>query len=205
MNQLLGQLGNLHRLPHIQHEHITTLPHGTSLDHQLSGLGNGHEVAGDLRVGHSHRPTVANLLVEARNHRARGAQHITETHHGEARLVDVMYRVISAKKYRRSFTTQRLQNHLCHTLGTAHHIGGPHSLVGRDQNEVGHPGLHRRLGGVHGAKHIIKHAFRDIVFHHGHMLVRRCVVDRLHLPGAHHVQQALGITDGAHDRHQPHR
>src|SRR5690606_19640108 len=64
------QLDNSHRLAHIQHEHVTALPHGTRLDHQLRRLGDGHEVAGDARMGHGDRAATADLLAEARDHRA---------------------------------------------------------------------------------------------------------------------------------------
>ncbi len=70
MDHFFRQLGNLHRLPHIQYEHIAALAHGASLNHQLSRFGDGHEVAGDIGMGNRNRPTLANLLVKTRNHRA---------------------------------------------------------------------------------------------------------------------------------------
>ncbi|MNC74299.1 hypothetical protein D3C75_1256300 [compost metagenome] len=71
MNHLLGQFHNFHRLAHVQHEHIATLAHGAGLNYQLRGLGNGHEVAGDLGVGDGKRAARLDLLVEQWNHRPR--------------------------------------------------------------------------------------------------------------------------------------
>ncbi len=70
VNQLFSKLGDLDRLAHIQHKHIATLPHRAGLDHQLRRLRNGHEITGDLRMRHRHRPARANLRVEARYDRA---------------------------------------------------------------------------------------------------------------------------------------
>ena len=63
------QIDDAHRLTHIEHEHIATLPHGTRLDDQLRSLGDRHEVPDHIRVRHRHRAALADLLLEERHHR----------------------------------------------------------------------------------------------------------------------------------------
>ena len=48
------------------------------LHDELAGLGDGHEEALDLRVGHGHRPALLDLAPEQRHHAAGGVQHIAE-------------------------------------------------------------------------------------------------------------------------------
>src|SRR3990167_2943602 len=100
VDHLLRQLDNLYRLAHIQHEHITALPHSPRLNHQLRGFGDGHKIAGDIRMSDGDRPTLTDLLTEKRNNRARRPQHITETHHGETGLVDPMHRLAITEQHR---------------------------------------------------------------------------------------------------------
>ncbi|MNH29171.1 hypothetical protein D3C79_893840 [compost metagenome] len=69
VDHFLSQLHDPHRLPHVQHENISALPHGTGLYHQLRSFGNGHEIAGDLGMGYGERATGLDLLVEQRNDR----------------------------------------------------------------------------------------------------------------------------------------
>ncbi|MNK91773.1 hypothetical protein D3C87_1118880 [compost metagenome] len=64
MNHLLGELDNPHRLPHVQYEDITALPHGTCLNNQLRGFGNCHEVSSDLWVGDRQWPPRLDLFVK---------------------------------------------------------------------------------------------------------------------------------------------
>ncbi|MNO99511.1 hypothetical protein D3C76_912820 [compost metagenome] len=69
VNHLFRQFDDPHRLAHVEHEHIAALAHRARLDHQLRGFGDGHEIAGDLRVGDGQWATGLDLLVEQRNHR----------------------------------------------------------------------------------------------------------------------------------------
>ena len=130
-----GQVGNAHRIAHVQHKHLTAARHAAGLDHQLSGLRDQHEVANDVGVGDGDRPAGADLLLEQRHHRARRAQHIAKAHHRE-------------HGFGASALRRRLKNQLGRPLGRAHHIGGPHRLVGGDQ----HAGLNLQTqrGAGHG-------------------------------------------------------
>ena len=43
-----GEIGDTHRLAHVEHEHVPALCHRARLQHQLRGLGDRHEVADDV-------------------------------------------------------------------------------------------------------------------------------------------------------------
>ena len=77
-NHPLCQVGNLHRLTHVKHEDLTAMTLGTSLQHQLTGLRYQHEETHDIRVCHSHRTTILDLLSKQRDDTTVRSQHITE-------------------------------------------------------------------------------------------------------------------------------
>ncbi|MNF85774.1 hypothetical protein D3C84_681850 [compost metagenome] len=143
--------------------------------------------------------------MKQRNHRTRRAQHIAEAHHGEPGLVDARDIRLFAQQYRRNLPTQRLKGHLGKPLGTAHHIGGAYRLVGRDQHEIGDTRLQCGLRSIKRTHHIVQHAFGDIVLDHWNVLVRGGVIDGVHAPGFHDIQQFMGMTNGPQDRQQPDR
>ncbi|CRP55877.1 hypothetical protein PAERUG_P18_London_17_VIM_2_04_10_03768 [Pseudomonas aeruginosa] len=205
VNHFLGKLQNLHRWPHVQHEHIPALPHRAGLDDQLGRLGNGHEVTGDARVGDRHRSATLDLLAEQRDDRARRAEDVAEADHGETGLVDLVHTLLVAEKDRCRLVAERLQHHLRQAFGATHHIGRSHRLVGGDQHEVLHADLHRRLHRMQGAHHIVEDPLGNVVLDDGYMLVGCGVIDGVDLPGAHHVDQALWIAHRAEDRQQVHR
>lgn len=205
VDHLLGELQDLHRRPHVQHEYISALPHRTGLDDQLRCLGNGHEVTGDARVGDRHRAAALDLLAEQRNDRTGRTEDVAEADHGETGLVDVMHVLPIAEQHRCRFVAERLKDHLRQALGAAHHIGRSHRLVGGNQHEVLHADLHRGLHRMQGAYHVVENALGDVVLDDRHMLVGRRMVDGIDLPGTHHVHQALGIAHRTEDRQQVHR
>ncbi|MNZ53187.1 hypothetical protein D3C78_710580 [compost metagenome] len=202
MHHLLRQLGDLHRLAHVQHEHVAACAHRAGLDHQLRRFRDGHEVAGDFRVGHGDRPAALDLLAEQRNHRAGRAQHVAETHHGEARAVGHRRLALHIEQCHLLLGGQRLQDQLGHALGAAHHVGRAHRLVGGNQHEVAHPGAQRGLRGMQGAHGVVQHALGDVVLDHRHMLVGGGVIDGVDPPGTHHIQHPRGVAHRAEDRHQ---
>ncbi|MCY1524827.1 hypothetical protein D9M68_597810 [compost metagenome] len=141
------------------------------------------------------------LLTEKRNHRAGRSQDIAETHHGETGLVHLANATIAIQG-RRSLSAQCLQHHFRQPLGAAHDIGRPHRLVGRDQHEIRHTRLDRRLRGIQGAQQIVQHPLGDVVLHHRHMLVGRRVINGIHLPGSQYILQPHRIANRAEYRHQ---
>ncbi|MNH34177.1 hypothetical protein D3C79_947540 [compost metagenome] len=127
--------------------------------------------------------------MEQRNHRSRGAQHVTKADHGEAGFIHLRNLAAVAKQYRRHFATQGLQGHFGEALGTAHDVGGAHGLVSRNKHEVCNASLQRSLGGVQGANNIVQQAFCDIVLNHRNVLIGRSVIHSVDSPGFHDIKQ----------------
>src|SRR5690606_20144619 len=98
----------------------TPFAHRTGLKHQLTRLGDGHEETRDFRVCYGDRTTLLNLLLEHRNYRAVGTQHISKTGGDKTGLEFTQLRQRVA---------QRLYIDLCNTLGATHDVRGVDSLI----------------------------------------------------------------------------
>src|SRR4030042_3381736 len=75
-DEIPGHVGDFDRRAHVQNKYLAPLTHGPSLKNQLAGLGNGHKVAGDFRMGDGYRAQTLDLLFEKMNHAAFTADHI---------------------------------------------------------------------------------------------------------------------------------
>ena len=199
LHHAAGQVMNAHRLAHVKHKNIAASAHGAGLDHQLRRFRDAHEKAGDVGVRERDGPAVFDLLAKQRHHRTAGTQHITKAHHrkagtrpGGASAVCIDSRVQ---------LSQRLQNHFCQALGGAHDVGGPHGLVGADQNKVLHPVARSRLGTHQRAPHVVAQALCRVVLYQGHVLVSGRMVQRVRLPGVHDLVHTHLVT---HRRQQGH-
>ena len=64
------QIGDFHRLAHVEHDDFAAVAGQPGLQHQLHRFRYGHEKARDFRVGHRHRAASRNLFAEFRNHAA---------------------------------------------------------------------------------------------------------------------------------------
>ena len=64
LNHATGKVHNLDRATHVKHVDLSPITHDGRLQHQLAGLGNGHEVAGDVWMGHRQRSSICQLLLE---------------------------------------------------------------------------------------------------------------------------------------------
>ena len=191
VDQAPRQIVDTHRTPHVKHEHIATLGHGTCLQHQLPSLGYGHEVADDVPVGDRDRTAATDLLLKQRHDRTRGSQHVAEAHHAEARLGGPLL--------------QRLQDELRQAFGGAHDVRRVDRLVGRDQHEGFNPGLERRFRGVPGADHVVVNAFDHVVLDDRHVLVSGGVVDGLHAERGQDLAHPVPVMRIAQERHDLHR
>ena len=74
----LGEVGNLHRLAHVEDEDLTTVAHGASLEDELAGLGDEHEVTDDFRIGDRDGTAFFDLTFEERDDRAVGTEDIAK-------------------------------------------------------------------------------------------------------------------------------
>ena len=156
VNHTLGQVSNLHRFTHVEDENLTAMALGTSLQHQFTSLWYQHEESDDIRMSHGQRTSILNLFTEQRNHRTIRTQHITESRGHKLGLY---------------LLVQRLHIDLTDTLRTAHHIGGVHSLVGRDHDKFLHPVFHGHIGNHLCAIDIVQNSLRGVVLHHRNVLI----------------------------------
>ena len=183
MDHGAGEVGDLHRGAHVEHEHLAARGHGAGLNHELGGLGDRHEVADDLRVGDGDRPAMLDLAAEALDHRARGIEHVAEPDHGEQGGASALLR-------------QRLEDQLGQALAGAHDIGGPDRLVARHEHEALHAQLPGGLGQNQRAKGVVLQAGEGVQLDDRHMLIGGGVIDHLDLE----------VADGAgHDLAVEHR
>ena len=77
-DQVAGQGVDLHRGAHVEDEDLAPVGIGAGQHHEADGLGDGHEVADDIRVGHRDGAALGDLLLEEGDHRAVGAQNVSE-------------------------------------------------------------------------------------------------------------------------------
>jgi hypothetical protein len=121
-DQVARQVDDLHRLAHVQHQHLPAFADGRGLQHQARGFGDGHEVANDVRVRDGHRAAPGDLFLELGDHAAAAAQHVAKAHRHQA-----CARVLGR---------QAAEHHLGGAFGGTHHIGRVDRLVGADQHEA---------------------------------------------------------------------
>ena len=140
------------------------LRHGAGLNHQLGGLGNGHEVARHVRVRHGHRPAGLDLLAEAAHDGARAVEHVAEADHGE-----------NGGAAARGLG---LQHQLGQALARAHDVGRAHRLVGRDENDALDAVAVGAFGQHAGAEYIVGEADDGVLLDDRHVLVGGGVVAR---------------------------
>src|SRR5439155_13811702 len=66
-NQVSRHVDNPDRPPHVEHENLATLSHGSRLENELGGLGDGHEVSRDVGMRYADRAAPLDLPLEQRN------------------------------------------------------------------------------------------------------------------------------------------
>ena len=189
-----GQIDDADRLAHIENEDLASTGHGTGLQHQLGGLGDGHEIAGDIGVGHGQRAPGRQLAPKQRHHAPAGTQHIAKADHAEA----------GRRAMRGCLCGHRLQHQFRHAFAGAHDIGWPDGLVGGDQHKTGNPTGYCGLRHVQRAKHIVVDAHRRVGLHNRNMFVGRGMVNRMGAVGLAYLMQPLHIGHTAQQRHQLH-
>ena len=176
MDHGAGQVGDAHRLAHVEHEHVAAARHRTGLHDELGRFRDEHEVANDVGVGDGDRPARRDLAAEQRHHRARGTEHVAEADHREHRARAVAHR-------------GRLEDELGGALRGAHHVGRPHRLVGGDEDAGFGAGVERGTRDGERAEDVVAQPLLHVRFHDRHVLVGRSVIDRLHAVLAHHRAQ----------------
>ena len=157
------EVDDLHRLAHVEDEHLAALPHRARLQDQPGRLGDQHEVARRLRVGDGQLPRGHQLLAEDRDHAPHAAEDVAEPDGDEHRRPLPVGDVVD--------------DQLRQPLRRPHHVRRAHRLVRRDENEPLHPELRGRLRHDARPQHVRLHRLHGVDLHHRHVLVRRRVED----------------------------
>src|SRR5688572_9022804 len=184
-DQRLRQVDDPDRLAHIEDEDFAAVPHGSGLEDQLDGLGDRHEEARDLGMGHRHGAAALDLLLEQRDDAAAGLQYVAEAH-GQ---------VLGG-----AGPVQALEQQLRHALGAAHHAQRLHGLVGRDEHEHLGAVLAGKVGHHLRAEHVRLERLDGIALHHRDVLVRGRMKNRVRRGLLEDSADALLVHDVADDR-----
>ncbi len=114
LDEVLGEVKDLDRVAHVEHEDIAAVAHGCRLDDKAHSLRDRHEIAHNVRVRHRDGTARQNLILEQRNDRTVRTEDIAEAHR---------------HKFRLGFLAERLHDHLAQTLRRTHDVRRVDSLV----------------------------------------------------------------------------
>ncbi len=177
-----GEVQDPDRLAHLEDQQLAVAAEAGQ-QHQAHRLGDRHQVAPALGVGHGHGAAARDLLLEERHDAAGAAEHVAEADRGEA-----------GARPRRVV----LQEELGHPLGGAHHARGVHRLVRRDEHEALHPQPVGRPHEVQAAGHVVLDGLLRGVLHERHVLVGGGVDDVVRTVLGEELLDARGVADVDH-------
>ena len=218
-DQVAGQGVDLDRGTHVEDKDLSPVGIGAGQHDETDGLGNGHEVADDIRVGHGHGAAFGDLLAEERNDRTVGAQDVAEAHGDELGpdvlqgLGDVLTAVGLIPQVGEEagqlggfsgldLRVEGLDDHLTDALAGAHDIRGVHGLVGGDQDKALTAVNHGGIGGLIGAEGVVLNRLTGAVLHEGDMLMGRSVINDLRPVIGKDLKHPSAVADGADEGHE---
>src|ERR1039457_7100771 len=178
-DEIAGQIQNPDRLAHVQNEDLATLAHGGSLNDELGGLRDRHEVPAHLWMRDGDGLARGDLLFEKGKHASVAAQDVAETDG------DIL----------RAAVLEGVDQQLGDALGNAHDAGRADRLVGRDHDEVGDPVLRGGDGDIPGPDHVVLDGFEHVGLHQGDVLVGRGVVEDRRTIFFENLGQTLQVAD----------
>jgi hypothetical protein len=152
------------------------------LQNQSDGLGDAHEITLDFGMRDGDRSASGNLVAENAEHAARGIQHIAEAHRAKGGAV-------------RGIGLEFAHDEFGEVFRGAHHSGGVHSLIGRDEDEFaatirgGGTSSHER------ADRIVADRLGGLALHERHMLVRGGVENESGFPFLKDGSHPFAIAD----------
>ena len=216
LDQIAGEGIDLHRGAHIEDEDFAAVGIGAGQHDEGDGFLHRHEIADDIGMGNRDRAAFFDLLFEDGNHRTVGAQDVAEAHSHEfgsdipeSILRDRIVRSDVGIKRRNlgcsagfDLFVKRLDDHFAQTLAGTHDVDRIDRLVRADQDEALTAVQHGGIGRAVGAEGIILNGLAGAVFHEGHMLVGRSMVDDLRAVGMENLCQAAAVTDRTNKRDQ---
>ncbi len=183
-DHLACELDNANRLAHLEHEDLALLRHRAGLQHEAHGLGDRHEVARHLGVGHGDRTAFDDLAEEGRDDAAATAQHVAESH---------------GRERQRVLFADRQHGELRGALARAHDATGVGRFVGGDVDE-GATVIGRYLREGPGAEQVGLHGFGRVRLEDRDVLVGRGVKDHVGLVAVEDLAQASLVPDVGEDR-----
>ena len=190
-NHAAGEVSNLDRLAHVEHENLAAVAHGAGLKDESAGLGDGHEEADDVRVGDGDGAALFNLLAESGYHGAIAAQNVAESGGDVAGVRGI-------GSIGGQLRIQALHVHLGRALGGTHYVGGVHGLVGGNHHELLHPVLAGNLGHVDGALYVGDDGLAGVLLHERNVLVGSGMEDDGGLVLGHDIGAAGAVADIGH-------
>jgi len=218
-DHVAGQSIDLHRAAHVEDEDLAPVGIGAGQHDKAHSLGDSHEIADDVRVGHRDGAALLDLLPEDGDHRAVGAQDVAEADCHELGL-DIAEDLSRAVLIRACLTqmgkqlrnlggaagldlgVEGLDDHLTETLTGAHDVGGIHGLVGGDEDKALAAVDHGGVGRFIGADGVVLNGLTGAVFHEGDVLVGRGVVDNLGMVLLKDLEDTAAVADGADQGHK---
>ena len=218
-DHVAGQGIDLHRGAHVEDEDLAPVGIGPGQHHEAHRLGDGHEVADDIRVGDRDGAAFLNLPLEDGDHGAVGAQDIAKSHSDELGLhaaedlatAVLIHACLSQMcKQLRDFggtagldlRVKGLDDHLTEALTGAHDVGGVDGLIRRDEDKalaaVDHGGVSRLIG----ADGVVLDRLTGTVLHEGDVLMGSGVVDNLGMVLLKDLEDTAAVADGADQGHK---
>ena len=173
---------NLDTFAHVKDEDLIACGHRCCFHHKAAGFRNGHEETGYVRMCDRHRAAFCNLLAEARDDRAVGAEDIAKAGGDELGLA-LSFSFFDCK-------SERLDIDFRKALGTAHDIGRIDCLVGRNHDHLFHIILYAFVSNVPAASDIHQDCFTWVLFHQRDVLVGCCMKDNLRMESAEDIVQS---------------
>ena len=182
----LGEVADVDRLAHLEHEHLAALDEHRRLQHELHRLVHAHEEPRHAGVRDGDRTTGRDLARERRDDAAAAPEHVAEPHRAEPGALG----------------RTGEDDLLARPLRRAHHARGPHRLVGRDEHEPLDVDGDRGVDHVAGADDVRGDGLARVVLEQGHVLVRRGVEHDVGPVPAEHVEDHVAVADVGEHLHR---
>jgi len=218
-DHVAGQGVDLHRRPHVEDEDLAPVGVGPGQHHKAHRLGDGHEVADDIRMGDRDGAAFLNLPLEDGDHGAVGTKDVSEADGHElgfhiaedlaaAVAVGVLFPDVGEElrdlggAALLDLGVEGLDDHLTEALGSAHDVGGVHGLVGGDQDKALTAMDHGGVGRLIGADGVVLDGLTGAVLHEGDMLMGGGVIDDLGMVLLKDLEDTPAVADGADQGHE---
>ena len=189
LDHAAGEVDDFDGLAHVEDVDLAAFAHGAGFEHELAGLGDGHEKAAHFGVGDGDGLPPLYLLAENRDDGAVGAEHVAEAGGDEAGGVARL-------------VVEGLHVDLGDALRGAHDVAGVDDFVGGDHDEFVGLVLGGKVGDVFGAQHIGFDGFFRELLHDGHVLVGGSVENVVGLVGLEQQLHAVVVAYVAQDRQE---